>query len=275
MQTETKGGRDVLSPLISWREAGAPDLPVAVFLHGLGGNRSSWEPQLEGLRDVRRCLAWDLPGYGRSPGRITTLPALAALAAQWLASLDIGSVDLVGLSFGGMVAQHLALDHPFLVRTLTLLDTSPAFGLDGVTTRESWLAARVDPMRGSGAPLEQVQQVVAGLVGAACPPQVRQEAAASMAAVPGESLAAACRALVDHDTRQRLHEVGVPTLVMVGQEDTETPPSYARAIAERVPGAQLVVVPGAGHLLNLEAPDVVNARLREYWLAANAGRDLP
>ncbi len=87
----------------------------------------------------------------------------------------------------------------------------------------------------------------------------------SMRAVPAESLAAACRALVDHDTRERLAGIAAPTLVVVGSEDTETPPSYAREIASRIPGARLVEVPGAGHLVNLEDPERVNAHLRTLW----------
>ncbi len=66
-------------------------------------------------------------------------------------------------------------------------------------------------------------------------------------------------------TRTRRHEIAVPVLVMVGEEDTETPPAYAEAITSRIDGARLVVVPGAGHLLNLEAPDTVNDLLRGHW----------
>ncbi len=177
-------------------------------------------------------------------------------------------MDVVGLSFGGMLAQHLALQHPALVRTLALLDTSPRFGMDGVTTREEWLATRVDPLRERRTPAEQVERVVAGLVGRSCPAAVREVAAASMRAVPGASLAAACRALVDHDTCDRLHAVHAPTLVLVGAEDTETPVDYSAAIAQRIPGARLVVLPETGHLSNLESPDAVNAELRSHWSAA-------
>jgi 3-oxoadipate enol-lactonase len=239
-----------------------------VFLHGLGGRRSNWDRQLESLAEVRRCCAWDLPGYGDSPGRPGSLPEIAQVAAEWVAGLDGRPVDVVGLSFGGMVAQHLALEHPHLVRTLALLDTSPAFGLDGVTTPEAWLAGRIRAIRNPDAAATGVEQVVDGLVGARASAEVRSELVASMRAVPPETLEAACRALVDHDTRSRLSAIAVPTLVMVGAEDTETPPSYAEAIAERIPGAELVVVPGAGHLLNLEQPEVVGDRLRHLWAMA-------
>jgi pimeloyl-ACP methyl ester carboxylesterase len=257
---------------MAWRSSGSADAPPAVFIHGLGGSRLSWEPQLDGLADVRQCLACDLPGYGRSAGLPGPLPKLASLIADWIARLGRGPADVAGLSFGGMVAQHLALNHPAAVRTLALLDTSPAFGFDGVTTPEEWLATRVSPAPGAAAP--DTDRIIAGIVGADCPGEVRDAAAAIMREVPAATLAASCRALVRHDTRDRLPQVSAPTLVMVGAEDTETPESYARAIAERIPGARLVVVPGAGHLLNVEAPEVVNEELRRLWLSGptDAGR---
>jgi pimeloyl-ACP methyl ester carboxylesterase len=265
--------RDVPGSPLAWRSSGSPDAPPAVFIHGLGGNRFSWEPQLGALADVRQCLACDLPGYGKSAGVPGTLPELASLIADWIASLGRGPADVVGLSFGGMVAQHLALNHPGAVRTLALLDTSPAFGFDGVTTPEAWLATRVNPSPEAAAP--DTDRVIAALVGPDCPAEVRDGAAAIMREVPAATLAASCRALVAHDTRDALHRVAAPALVMVGAEDTETPPSYARAIADRIPGARLVVIPKAGHLANVEAPEAVNEELRQLWLSGQSGTEVP
>jgi 3-oxoadipate enol-lactonase len=263
---------DLVERSVAWREAGDLRAPVSVFLHGLGGNRTNWDAQLTALSDVRRCVAVDLPGYGESGGLPGSLPEIAAGMADWIGGLADGPVDLVGLSFGGMVAQHLTLDHPSLVRTLTLLDTSPAFGLDGVTTADSWLDSRIRAIRDPDPSAPGVEAVVAGLVGTHASDDVRATMVESMRAVPPATLEAACRALVRHDTRDRLQQISVPVLVMVGAEDTETPPSYAEAIARRIPSAELVVVPGAGHLLNLEDPDVVNARLREHWSASKEAR---
>lgn len=258
---------------MAWRSSGSAAAPPAVFIHGLGGNRFSWEPQLGALADLRQCLACDLPGYGKSAGLPGTLPEIASLIADWITGLGRGPADVVGLSFGGMVAQHLALNHPAAVRTLALLDTSPAFGFDGVTTPEEWLATRVSPAPDAAAP--DADRVIGGIVGPDCPGEVRDAAAALIREVPAATLAASGRALVGHDTRDRLHQVSVPTLVMVGAEDHETPESYARAIAERIPGARLVVVPGAGHLLNVEAPGAVNDELRRLWLSAPSAPSAP
>ena len=256
---------DVPGSPLAWRSSGSPGAPPAVFLHGLGGNRFSWEPQLSALAGLRQCLACDLPGYGKSAGTPGTLPELASVIADWIARLGRGPADVVGLSFGGMVAQHLAIDHPGAVRTLALLDTSPAFGFDGVTTPEAWLATRVNVSPDAAAP--DIDRVIAGLVGPDCPAAVRDAAAAIMREVPPATLAASCRALVAHDTRDLLHRVAAPTLVMVGADDTETPETYARAIADRIPRARLVVIPKAGHLANVEAPEAVNEELRRLWIS--------
>ena len=88
-----------------------------------------------------------------------------------------------------------------------------------------------------------------------------------MARIAGPALRAACATLVTHDTRSRLGQIRCPTLVAVGEHDTETPVSYARVLRDLIPGARLEVLAGAGHLSNLETPDRVNELLREFWAA--------
>ena len=246
----------------AWRETGSG--PVALFLHGLGGSRTAWEPQLAGLADLRRCVAWDMPGYGASTGLPDSFGSVAAAAAALVGTLDAGPVDVVGLSMGGMVAQHLALEHPDVVRSLVLLDSSPAFGLDG-TTEEEWLALRLKPLAEGVTPAQMAPAVMAAIMGPETTGEQRAAAVAAMQRVPADALRAACSTLVTHDTRARLGDIRCPTLVAVGEHDTETPPSYARVLADGIPGARMAVVPGAGHLANLEQPDRVNALVRSFW----------
>ncbi len=129
---------DASGPTIAWRERGAGPTPPVLLLHGLGGSRISWEPQLAGLSATRRVVAWDLPGYGDSaPLDVPiTFDALADAVARCAAEIDAPEVHLVGISFGGMIAQYTAARHPALVRSLTLLATSPKFGLDGTQPDE-------------------------------------------------------------------------------------------------------------------------------------------
>ena len=124
--------RDVDASPTAWREYGSAN-EVAVFLHGLGGSRIAWRPQGEELSDIRRIVAWDAPGAGGSR-RVDTC-TFDAYADRALALADVVSpdapVDLVGMSFGGMIAQYTAAKAPARLRTMVLLCTSPKFGLDG------------------------------------------------------------------------------------------------------------------------------------------------
>lgn len=268
---------DVDASPIAYRAAGDPEGRPVVFLHGLGGGRTAWDPQLRAVGARRRAVAWDMPGYGASARAVGRLD-FAAIADALIGLLDHLEVDgahLVGLSFGGMHAQHAALAHPDRVASLTLVDTSPAFGLDG-TTPADWLAARLgafdvptgevaDDGDGAAAPARSLVDIAEHVVRAIAAPSFAgpgfEESVAAFGRITVEAVRAACHCLVEHDLRGRLGAIAAPTLVVVGELDSETPPSYARAIAAEIPGARLVEVPGAGHLLPAEAPDTFNRLL--------------
>ena len=255
---------------VAWRESGPATLPTALFLHGLGGSRTAWEPQLEALSEVRRCVAWDAPGYGASKQapEPLTFDALADVAMGLLDRLAIDRADIVGMSFGGMIAQHLALHHPGRVRTLALISTSPKFGLDG-TRPDEWRAARLAPLDAGVAPKDMARAILTALAAPDAEQAAIQQAVRAMERVPAAGLRSAIECLVTHDTRERLKEIQAPTIVLVGERDAETPVAYASALADGIPGARLTVIPGAGHLLNVEAPDAVNAALLDLWGATD------
>jgi pimeloyl-ACP methyl ester carboxylesterase len=256
---------DVDQHPVAWREAGEGD--VIVFLHGLGGSRLSWQPQLEALASSWRCAAWDMPGYGNSaPLERTTFAALADAAAAWIGVLG-GRAHVVAISFGGMIAQYLAASHPEVVRSLTLLATSPKFGLDG-TRPDDWRAARLAPLDQGLQPAEFSGRVLRGLAGPHLDDEAFAGQQAAMARVPAAGLRAAIDCLITHDSRALLATVTAPTLVIVGELDRETPLDYAMALADGVPGARLAPIADAGHLLNVEAPHTVNLLIREHVGAA-------
>lgn len=256
---------DVDTSPIAWREAGSG--PTAVLLHGLGGGRTAWRPQLEGLADQRRCVAWDAPGYGESV-RIsaTNFDAYADAAVDFIDAVSPNeAVDLVGMSFGGMIAQYAAARAPERIRTLTLLCTSPKFGLDG-TDPEQWRANRLAGLEAMGSPAAAAPAILSSLAGPHGA-DVVPEAVEAMSRVPLEGLLDSLNTIASHDTRDLLPTVATPTLVMVGELDDETPPAYSQAIVDLMPNSRIAVIPGAGHLLNLEAPDQVNRLLVEHWSA--------
>jgi pimeloyl-ACP methyl ester carboxylesterase len=170
-----------------------------------------------------------------------------------------------------MVAQHLALRHPDLVRSLVLLDTSPAFGMDG-TTVEDWLHARLSPLAAGRTVPDIAPQVITAITGPSATAAQIEAAVGSMRRIPAGALKAACRALVRHDLRDQLHRIAVPTLVVVGERDDETPLEYSEAIAGAIPDARLEVLADTGHLSNVESPGEVNALVEKFWTPVEEDR---
>ena len=252
-------------PLV-WREAGSGD-PL-VFLHGLGGSRTAWGPQLRGLSDRYRCIAWDMPGYGDAE-RIEplTYPAIAARLVDLLDALEIEAATLIGLSFGGMHALHTALDHPRRVDRLVLADTSAAFGLDG-TIAEDWIRARLDPIERGATPADAAEAVIDAICHVRLTGQVREETIEAFGRISSRGFRAAVMCLPSNDVRNRLVEIAQPTLVIVGEHDRETPLAYAQLIAEGIPNSELHVLPGVGHLSPAEAPDRFNEVVAAFLAAS-------
>ncbi len=247
---------------IAWREAGRGN-PV-VFLHGLGGSREAWGPQLRGLSDQFRCIAWDMPGYGDSAPLIPlTYRAIADRLVGLLDELQIERADLVGLSFGGMHALHTAIHHPDRVGRLVLADTSPAFGMDGTTVAE-WTSARLAPIEAGATPADLAGPVIDAITAVTLSGQVRTETLAAFARIPTEGFTAAVHCLPTNDVRDQLAVISHPALVVVGELDTETPPAYAKTLADGLPNSELHVLPGVGHLSPAEAPDAFNELVASF-----------
>lgn len=247
---------------IAYRLAGT-GRPV-LFLHGLGGSRIAWEPQLEELGDVFRCIAWDLPGYGDSePLEPLTFHGIADAAVRLLDDLDIERADVVGLSFGGQQALHLALRHPARVGRLVLADTSARFGADG-TDVDAWKRLRLDPLDAGVTPAEMAEGIVDAITAPGFGGRERERAIAAFARIPAAGLRAAVECLPTHDVADRLGEIDAMALVVVGELDEETPPSYAEALATGIPHAELHVIHGVGHLTPAEAPADFNRLVRAF-----------
>lgn len=254
---------DVQLPPFAWRQQG--EGAVVLLLHGLGGSRISWEPQMGALGD-RRTIAWDMPGYGEAtplPDGPLTWPAVADAAAALLDIIGVERAHVVGISMGGMIAQHLAARHPRRVWSLTLLSSSPAFGLDGTSPAE-WTARRLAPLDEGLHPADYAERVVTALAAPGADPEVVARQSAAMARIEPAALRRTIALVATHDARGIHHLITAPTLVLVGEQDRETPVDYSQALADRIAGATVRVVPGAGHLLNAEAPGPVNELITEH-----------
>ena len=255
---------------VAWREAGKGE--VVLFLHGLGLTRTSWDSQLGDLSDRWRCVAWDMPGYGKSsPVEPLTFAAITDAIAGLLDVLEVQRAHVCGLSLGGQQALHFALAHPGRVASLILADTSAAFGGDG-TDPDAWLKARLAPLEAGLTPADFAHDVLCSVAGPEFGGDSLAAAVASFSRITSAGLRAACECLTTHDVRGRLEEIAMPTLVIVGELDEETPLAYSRLLADRIPGAELVVIDGAGHLSPCEAPAEFNATVRRFLVDAGTVR---
>ena len=247
--------------MLYYREAGEGDL--AIFVHGFPLDHSVWLDQIQGLAHVRRCVAPDLRGFGRSDPLAEPSLAMESIAddiAGLVAALGCTSADVVGLSMGGYAALALCELRPSVVRTLTLVSTRATPDSAEARTAREALADQL---------VEEGRVVFAGrMMAALLSPQssraMRGRLRSMIEGTRYETMLAALEGMKERPDRSALlPRISVPTLVVAGREDVLTPPSQARAMADQVPGARTVVIPGAGHLCPLERPDEVNSALIE------------
>lgn len=255
---------------LRWDSLSAAPGALVLLLHGVGGGREAWGAAGSGSGAALAAsgftaVAVDFPGYGQStPIAPYDLAGIAAALERLIAQLGLGPAILVGHSMGGMVAQELTARSPSAVAGLVLASTSPAFGKPGGDWQRDFLQSRFAPLdAGAG-----MAGLAAQLVPAMLPPDasaaMRASAQALMAGVPEATYRSAVAALVAFDRRAHLPLISVPTLVITGESDTTAAPEVARKMAERIPGALLQTVPGAGHLLPMEQPHAFNTALLAF-----------
>ncbi|HEY7142240.1 MAG TPA: alpha/beta fold hydrolase [Methylomirabilota bacterium] len=253
MTTAPRRTRLVAGQTAAWLEAGSG--PPLVLVHGAGGSADLWQAQLDGLADAGRLVAPDLPGHGPLGGRgKPSIGAYATWLAGFLAAQDEGRpAVLVGHSMGGAIAQTLALAEPERLAGLVLVSTG---------ARLRVLARLVELLRAQPG---EGQRLIRDLSFAPDAPREPVELV-ERALRDGAPLVTlgdylACDRF---DVRARLAGIRTPTLVVTGAEDRLTPLRYGRYLAERIPGARLAEIAGAGHFPQLEQPARVDAAIREF-----------
>ena len=250
---------------IAYRRAG--DGPPLVLAHGASVDSRMWQPQLAALAGEFTVVAWDEPGAGGSsdvPAEFTLADYADRLAAL-IEALGLGPAHVAGLSWGGTVVQELYRRHPSLVATLIMVDTYA--GWKGSLPEEE-LRARVAGVREMlAAPAEEFDPALPGLFGGE-PSRELVELMEEMAAdVRPSSLRRLLSVMAVADLRDVLPTIAVPTLLIWGELDARSPLAVARQFERAIPDAQLVVIPGAGHVSNLEDPERFNEAVRAFCRA--------
>jgi len=254
--------------------------PPVVLLHGVTLQWWVWAPIINLLADRHRVLSWDMRGHGASSAgsRGVTLDAIADDLATVLGRLDVEDAVVVGHSMGGMALARFCTDHHRMLhhrcRGLVFLSTSAApvalgtiagggvglvelvqraaiAGMESPRWNYAWpdtnlsaLAVRTSFGRhASGAAVDQVRRM--------------------LSEVDPRTTAEAGRAIAEHDVRDDLAHVDLPSIVVVGSADLLTPPVHARGVVAAVPGAELRVLDGVGHQVMQEAPVELAAIIEE------------
>ena len=240
------------------RVDGPDDGAPVVFANSLGTDLRLWDAVLPLLPPGLRLIRYDKRGHGLSDGAGETLADHAADAIAVIEQVARGPVVFVGLSIGGLIGQAVASQRPDLVRALVLSNTAAKLG-----TSETW-AARIDAIQTHG-----LNSIADAVLERWFAPAFRATPEIAlwrnmMVRTPVAGYVAACTALGRADQTAETCAVHLPVLVIAGAEDGACPPDIVRATADLIPGAAFHIIPGAGHLPCVEAPDAYAALLAPF-----------
>lgn len=251
---------------ISYSQAGMG--PTLVLLHGGMEDSRSWSRQISDLSIDHTVFAWDAPGCGQSSDVPETwrMPNFADALANWLAAVGVERPHVLGLSWGSSIALEFYHRHPHVPASLILASAYAGWAgslpPDEVSARHSGIIAAANATR------EALLQAWPGVLSGAAPKQLVEEILDIAVDNTGLSHPGGYRAMAhsmaEADLRHVLPEISVPTLLVYGELDERSPLSVAENLRRNIPGAELEVIPGVGHLPNAEAPDAFNAHVRGF-----------
>jgi pimeloyl-ACP methyl ester carboxylesterase len=241
--------------------------PPLVLVHSAAADRRTWQPQLAALAGDFTIVAWDEPGAGAS----SDVPAAFGLAdyadclAALIVALDLGATHVAGLSWGGTIALELYRRHPDLVATLILADSYA--GWKGSLPEEEVRARVAGLRRMLEAGPDEFDPTLPGLFAGGPPRRFAGLLDQVAADVRRESLGPQLMVMAETDQRDLLPRIAVPTLLIWGEFDERSPLHVARQFEQAIANSKLVVIPGCGHMSNLEKPDEFNEIVREFCRA--------
>lgn len=232
-----------------------------VFVHGFTTTAEFWREQIEAFSARHQMIRINLPGHGCSPrpeDRNYTIDAFVEDVLEVYRALAIDPAVLIGLSMGGTVAQTFALSYPERVKALVLVGATP-HGLGSDVNVDNVLKAIEDL-----GVVTASQKVIERSFGSAASRALIDFAKKEVAQTPAFVARQAIASLNASDSRAKLGDIRVPTLVIVGEEDIITQPKESQILAEGIPNSRLYNIPAAGHFPMLEQPNTFNQLLGEF-----------
>jgi len=248
---------------IAYERAGSG--PALVLLHGyVGDGPTTWRRQLDGLSDEFTVVAWDAPGAGRSsdPPERFGLDDYADCLAGFLKRLSLDTACVAGLSFGGILALALQRRHSALSSALILASATAGWA-GSLPPEVAKQRLRQALALAEGPPGAFVDALLPTMFSKPIPRETVDNFRASMQAFHPRGFRAMARASAE-DVRDVLANIDVPTLLVYGDRDVRAPLTVAEALEAAISCSRLLVLPDAGHLCNIEAPDEFNLAVRNF-----------
>ena len=249
---------------MNYELSGKKGAPIVILSHSLAFSLLMWNPQMEALNPHFQVLRYDIRGNGGSdaPSGAYTLELLGNDVIKLLDALNINKVHFVGLSIGGMIGQSLALNHAYRLRSLALCDTAPIIpqeaqpiwqerinkvlskGMEALLdeTMERWFTPTL--LR-KGSPMLDI---------------IRKQ----ILDTPVKGYIGCAEAIRKLNYLDRLSEIKMPTVIMVGEDDPGTPVSASEAMHKRISNSKLVILPSSRHLSNVEQTEAFNSALLNF-----------
>ena len=251
---------------LNYTDTDGTGTPV-LLLHAFPLHSGMWEPQVEALGERYRIIAPDLKGFGDSDApehpSSYSMDAYADELAALLDELSVERAVVVGLSMGGYIALAMTRRRPDAIAALVLADTraeaDPPEGVEKRTNQQNQVREQ-----GTSGLIEALPNALLGGTTRAKKPDVVKTVTELMDN-PAAGFIGALEAMKNRpDSTGQLASITLPTLVIVGEEDTLTPPEAARRLHEGIAGSRLAVLPEAGHISNLESPEAFTGALAEF-----------
>ena len=251
---------------------GAQADTLVLCLHGIGGAADNWRAQLEALGSTYKMMALDMRGYGGStlgPAQSTVEDYCADILRVFEQS-KAKRLILVGLSMGSWIATSFAMRHSELLSGVVLAGGCTGMSEASIEARTNFLSSRADPLAAGQTPADFAPSVVELIAGPHATQHQRAALAASMSAIPSASYLDALTCFTNPSETFDVSRITCPVLMLTGAHDRLAPPDEIRFVSLRIhaagptPDVRFEVLPTAGHVCNLEAPDVFNDHLSSF-----------
>ena len=255
------------NPALCIDHAGAGEL--VILMHGIGGNRTNWTEQVKVLASHFHVVAWDARGYGSSDDYEGALDFndFAHDVARVLDYFKADTAHIGGLSMGGRISQVFYNLYPDRVKTLSLVATFTGFDDFSDSEKKKFVDLRLKPLVDDGKEVSDIAPIVAKtLVGPHATEEQYQQLVESMCQLHKESYIKTVRSTTMFDQNDALETICVPTLLVFGENDGLTSPEIGETMAARIQNCEYIMIPRAGHLINLEQPALFTERLLAFLL---------